>query len=387
MKKALAVFKKEWRDMLRDRRAMLTIFSYPLLGPAMILVMLTLFAGLEERRDNPTLAVAGADQAPVLIEYLERNDVDIRRVEITEAPTEVPEGSNALLIIDPDFKAKMQAGLQVELVIYGDMSKKRDAITISAVRRSMRVFSATVLETRLIARGISPDIANPVDLDVADLSGSGQIGRSIVLLIVMFFVLNPFVTGISLAVDMTAGERERHSLQCLLAQPVSSLHIAIGKWFVISLFSLISVSLAVLLQGVALSFAPLGQLSISLDLSVSTLGSVLLILLPLCLFVPAIQLWAAMFARSFKEGQMYLSLLLAAPTAVAVLSNFSDDQVEGGMTLFPIFNEINLIPEVLLTGDIDYSQLLLPASISLLFTIFAVWMTGRKLAQESLLDS
>ena len=379
------VFRKEWRDMWRDRRTVSAAFAYSLLGPLLIAVILHFTAKTQNEIETLTLAVAGAEHAPVLSEYLERNEITLLKVTHSGVPSTVPEGADALLVVDPTFQENMQQGIPGRVTLFADLGKQRQSAAASRVRRSVGQFADSIANVRLLARGIAPIVVKPVNLQRSDLSGSGAAGRAISDMLVLFFVLTPFFASLSVAVDITAGERERLSLQSLLAQPVRSFDLVLGKWAVAASFGLIGTIATVILGGLVMYVSPLGQLGIRLQLDVATLASVPLLMVPLCLLVAALQMLIAMSAKSFKEGQTYLNLLSILPAIVGLSLTFSSSPISGIKALLPVYAELNNLGDLLLKGSISLQPVLGAAALTLVLTFAALHYTARRFDSEGIL--
>jgi sodium transport system permease protein len=138
-----------------------------------------------------------------------------------------------------------------------------------------------------------------------------------------FFILAPFFTSMSTAIDVTAGERERQSLKPLLAQPVHPMALVLGKWAVPTIFGFLGLSVTAILGFVLLRFAPLDKLGVAISLDAARLLIMILFLTPLALAVAALQTAVAMLAKSFKEAQVYIQLLTFAPVILLFMNMIS----------------------------------------------------------------
>ena len=183
-----------------------------------------------------------------------------------------------------------------------------------------------------------------------------------------------------------AGERERDSLQPLLAQPVQTMALATGKWLVAAFFGFLCTLVVTVCCSLVLANAPLASLGIRLVLDPFVVVGILLALIPLVLMVAALQLYVSLRAKSFKEGQMYLGMLVLVPMMILAFSTIADDGVKGWLTNLPIFGDQNTISQLLATGTFDIATSAPGMLLNLLVAGIMIVLTARHLGSEQLLD-
>ncbi len=385
MRQALIVFLKELIDGLRDRRSVLSLLLFPLAGPLAISAILARAADKIGSDVHVELPVVGREAAPQLMEFLERNGIDI-----LEAPGDplgaVRDGdANAVLVIPPDYAARFTAGRPVRLELIVDHSRNEGTAGTERLRFLLEHYAGNVGAMRLVARGVSPELASPII--VQDVDVSTPRGRAALFLnfIPMFVLIASFIGGMYTATDATAGERERGSLEPLLITPALRSRIVIGKWLAAVVFSMVTVVFTLVCTIASLGFVPAEQLGISLSLGTADAIGVLVAVLPLSLFVPASQLLVASFARTFKEAQTYLSLMIFVPMLPAVFSTISPAEGAPWMMAVPVLGQQMLLLDLIEGNPIAPASWWICGAVAALAGLICVQITAMLFQRERII--
>jgi sodium transport system permease protein len=347
---ARIVLRKELLDYVRDRRSLSSALLMPVFGPAMFAVMFSVIASWN-REDAPLVVpVAGAKNAPNLIAFLERHGA---LVETAPADYEqkIRDGDLDLAISVPDDYGKDFVGgrpAALQLVIDGSRNKSR--APIRRVEQLLSQYSSQLGSLRLLARGVSPALAAPLALSEVDLATPEKTAAQLLNVVPIFLLLACFVGGMHLAIDCTAGERERGSLEPLLVNPVSRPAILAGKWMATVLVALVALLVTLLAFAVALSRVPLQDLGVKVSLSARDGARLFALAVPLAVCAGAFELSLALFARTFKEAQTYLSLLLVLPMLPATFLALSPLRERLALMCIPALSQAMLFGDVL-RGD------------------------------------
>ena len=230
MRSTLAVFAKEIRDALRDRRtALMVLVASVVTGPLTLVLVAQFVSGLEERASTLRVRLAGATHAPALVNFLKRADV-----EIEEAPADyaarVKKGDlEAVIVVPRDFHERWLDHEEARVELVFDDSRTESSPAIRQSERLLEAFNRESAYLRLMARGVSPSLNETVKVERVNAATPRQRGAVLLFLIPMFAILAPLLGGMTLAIDATAGERERGSLEPLLANPVSTAAFAFGN--------------------------------------------------------------------------------------------------------------------------------------------------------------
>jgi sodium transport system permease protein len=367
----IAVFAKEILDAARDRRSLTSALIYSLFGPLVLAMALGALARSQSDDGPLRLAVSGAERAPSLVRFLEQNGVKI-----------VPSGTLVALSIPADYAEDFRASrpATVELIYDGSRSDAR-----GPVRRAetlIQKYGAQVAGLRLAARGISPQVAQPVKLAQIDRSTAASRAALALGTQPIFLLMAAFISAMNIAIDATAGERERGSLEPLLVHPVPRLDLVAGKWLAAALFNALGMALTLLVTFLVLRWDRLEELDVPVALAPGDALRLFALLLPLTLFAPALQMLISLFARSFKEAQTYLSLLLFLPVIPGFLFSFQRLDPEPWMRRVPVLAEQVLIGDLLrgqATGPLVH---LAAAGATLLATLLCLAITARMLRHE-----
>jgi len=341
------VLRKELLDHVRDRRSLASALLMPVFGPAMFAVMFTVIASWN-REDAPLVVpVAGASNAPNLVSFLERHGA---RVETAPADYEqkIRDGDLDLAVSIPDDYGKDFVGgrpAALQLVIDGSRGKSR--VPVRRVEQLLSQYSSQLGSLRLLARGVSPSLAAPLAISEIDLATPEKTAATLLGVVPIFLLLACFVGGMHLAIDCTAGERERGSLEPLLVNPVSRPALLAGKWVATVLVALLALLVTLIAFEVALARVPLQDLGVKVSLSFRDGFRLFALAVPLAVCAAAFELSLALFARTFKEAQTYLSLLLVVPMLPATFLALSPVRESLSLMCIPVLSQALLFGEVL----------------------------------------
>ncbi|MFT6790797.1 MAG: sodium transport system permease protein, partial [Pseudoalteromonas rhizosphaerae] len=238
--KALMV--KEFKEAFRDRRALMVAMSMALLMPIMIMVMLKV--AIKEAVDNPPVYVkySGEQHAPKLIDALKDENV----LSFADVPADEERNwneRNIELSIPDTFIADMAAGKPIELTLRADYNEKSLTSPIRRIKAVISEHSLTIGYKRLLVRGIDTKLLQPIKLLEQDTSLPSSNAVMISLILGVYLMMAAFMSGLPVAIDSSAGERERNVLEMLLCQPVSTLKIVLAKLSCASAISIISIIL------------------------------------------------------------------------------------------------------------------------------------------------
>jgi sodium transport system permease protein len=384
MSAALAVvYAKEVRDAMRDRRTALMLFVASIVtGPLMLVLMGQFVSGIEEKAAARKVWISGKQFAPALVNFLERNDI-----EIADAPGDyearVRQATlDAVIVVPETFEERWLAGDQAKIEIMADESRNESGAAVRQAERLLRAFNRESGTLRLMARGVSPDLIEPVRVERVDTSTPRQRGAFILSMITMFAILSPLLGGMTVAIDSTAGERERGSLEPLLANPVPVRRIVAGKWLAAWTFATIVAVLTLAGFVVAASFFAEKRLAALMTFGLPELFRFIAILVPFGAMTAALQMLICTYGRSYREAQTYVSYLATAlmfvPFGVLILG-VKDAPWQLAV---PVLGQQMAYTRVLrgdVLGPLDY---LVPAAIALAIAAACVAAVARLLREE-----
>ena len=344
----LIVIRKELKDSMRDRRALFSIAFSIVVGPVLIGVMMNRIADRQREAEHISIPVVGQQHAPAFVDWLRQQaGVTIARGPLS-AEKAVRDGQHdVVVVIAADYADKFRSSRPATVTIVADTSRNAARPTLERVRRLIQRYSAEVGALRLISRGVSPAGVTPLTVEEIEISTAQQRAAQVLSFIPMFIILAAFVGGMSIATDSTAGERERGSLEALLVNPAPRMAIVTGKCVAAALVAMTAVALTALLSANIPRFLPLQDMGIRFHVGRGELAGVLAAMLPMCLFSASLQAAVSTLARSFKEAQSYMGVLVLLPMLPGMISAVSTLGQEPWMYLVPILGQHVLVMGVL----------------------------------------
>ncbi|MCZ6475083.1 MAG: ABC transporter permease [Gammaproteobacteria bacterium] len=387
----LTVCRKEVIENSRDRRTLFsTLLFGPLFGPALFAIMINVIISqaLSGAEEDITLPIVGQEHAPNLVDFLRRRGVegsaDLESLE--EATTAVREGEHEIvLVISPEFPANFRAGGDARVTLVFDPSQTRLNLSTRRVRGLLNAYSRQLAFMRLQARGINPLLIRPITIDDFDISTAT--GRSALLLGMLTYLLlfATLMGGFHLAIDSTAGERERGSLEPLLTTPVARADLLLGKMAATMCYMMLSLTLTVAGFTVALYFAPLEQMGMSSNFGPLVALKIILILAPFVPLGAALMTLVASFTKSYKEAQTYLGLVLLVPTLPLIIATFLNTRPDLSLMWIPSLSQHLLIIELIKAEPLNLGYLGVSTTSTLLFGALLAWLAIRLYDRERLL--
>jgi sodium transport system permease protein len=380
MSPAVIVFLKECRESLRDRRVLInSLLVGPLIGPLLVLVLMRLAIGREVEKAERSLPVVivGAERAPELIDALRQMGMN-PLPPVADPELAVREQRIDLALrITAEYAAAWRSGHPAQVELIYDSSRREAQGDVERLRGMLDSYSRRNGALRLLARGVAPAIATPLVMANRDAATPEARGALLFAMLPYMLVLTMFVGGIGLAIDSTAGERERLSLEPLLINPVPRDRILLGKLLATALFSLASLTLGLLAFLLVGRFVPTDQMGLSLALGPHFFAVALPMLLPLVLLIGITQILLAGFARSVREAQTYLGLAQLVPLIPSIVLSLLPVKAQLWMYAVPLLGQQLAIMRLLRAEPLPGFALWLTALMTLL-AVLAVFLLARR---------
>lgn len=380
----LSIARKEWREALRDRRSLFSGLFYGVWGPLVMGVALLATARHQGELGPITIGGHGVAQAPSLTAYLAARQVTI--VDVADADHAVRTRQlQAAIVVDPEYPEHFSASRPAEVALLFNSSRPDSSRYASHLRGVLADYGRAVGDTRLVLRGIAPAAIVPMRVHERDFAtAADRAGRTIATLPI-FVLLAAFVGGMSVAADVSAGERERGSLESLLLHPVSRGSIVAGKWLAVAASALATVALALLLSYAVLRHPRLQQLDLPVGLTPAEAFAMLGIVAPLALAAAAVQLLMAFHARTYKEAQTKLSMLIFLPMIPGFLIAFGTLEPAAWMSLMPMLGHHMLITDIVRGASPGAAAVVPLTVVTLLVAGAACALAARQLEREAIL--
>jgi sodium transport system permease protein len=391
MRTTLTVFLKEVLDNLRDRRTLASaLLMGPIFGPLLFgfVINLSVERSLESADKSLDLAVVGREHAPNLIRFLEsQNIVPVDGpADRDAAVAAVTAGSrDVVLIIPPEFGDELRDTIPARIELVSDQANSDADREARRVRNALSAYSQQLAGVRLVARGVNPSVLRPLNIDEVDVSTPS--GRSAMLLGMMsyFFIFACLMGGMYLAIDTTAGERERGSLEPLLSLPVTRDQLIVGKIAATCLFMTLSLLLSLLAFYVALRFMPLERLGMTPNFGPGVMLAALALFLPFILLGAALMTLVASFTKSYREAQTWLSVVLIAPTLPILIVSILTLRPQPEFMFVPSLSQHLLLVDMVKNEPVNALHVAISVTSTLIFGALLTWVCARLYRREGLL--
>ncbi|MDM4768466.1 ABC transporter permease [Pelomonas sp. SE-A7] len=378
---AWVVFLKELTDGLRDRRTLARLLiPAVLMGPLMLTVLSGLIASFEERATQREILVQGMEHAPTLRNFLERQTYTIKAPpEDFEKQLRESKLSQPVLVVPKEFEEQLLNGEQPVVEIVSDSANQRASVGVRNIERMVRGFSSERASLQLALRGVPVDQLTPVRSEERDLANPQARVASLTGMVPMFIIMAVLYGALTAALDSTAGERERGSLEPLMMNPVSPMSTVLGKWGAVALLGM---AVALLSD---LSFIP-AQLMLQSDnlqamfsFGAREVVAFLLLQLPLAASMGALLMAIAIRSKTFKEAQASSTLVIMVVSMAPMVTLFNPGAQAPWHLWVPGLAQNTLMTQ-LIKGEIPTLwQLAQPVIVGLALTAVCLWDVARSM--------
>ncbi len=386
------VFRKEVIDNFRDRRTLVSaLLLGPLFGPVIFgfAITLSLKQSITDASEALTVPAVGAQHAPNLRAYLASRNViiDAAGPATREAAIEAVRTGreDIVLVIPEDFGRQLARGTPAKIEIITDQADRESDREARRAGLALAAYGEELAALRLLARGVSPTVVRPLNVDQVDVSTPS--GRSALLLGMMsyFFLFALLSGGMNLAIDSTAGERERGSLEPLLTLPVSRDRLIVGKILAACLFMGVSLAICLLSFHVVLQFMPLEKLGMTPNFGPGVIALAFLLLLPFALVGSTLMTLVASFTKSYKEAQTWVSVVLLAPTVPILVVSILMIRPSAELMLIPSLSQHLLLVDLIKNEPVNGLYALLSVTSTLAIGAVLAFICARLYRREGLL--
>ena len=391
MRTLLTVFSKEVVDNFRDRRTLVTaLLMGPLLGPMLFafVINLTIERSLSDADSTMQLPVIGAEHAPNLTRFLQS-----RNIAVIDGPADraaalaaVKQGTLDIVVLIPvEFGEQLREGSPARVELISDQANTEADRDARRARNAIRAYSQQLVTLRLVGRGVSPLILRAVNVDEVDVSTPS--GRAGILLGMMsyFFIFALLMGGMYLAIDSTAGERERGSLEPLLSLPVTRDQLMLGKIAAACVFMAMSLMLSLWSFFIALKFMPLEQLGMTPNFGPAVVIGAFFILAPFILVGASVMTLVASFTKSYKEAQTWLSVVLIAPTLPVLIVSILNVRSQLEFMFVPSLSQHLILVDMVKNEPLNLVHVAISITSTLAIGALLTWICARLYRREGLL--
>ncbi len=391
MRAMWTVMRKEFIENLRDRRTLFSALVFgPLFGPVLLALSLQLMMDRSQRGSDETfsLAVAQAQRAPNLVAYLRQSNLEVVEVTMDDAAARaaiLDKRYKLVLAVPEDYASRLAASKPAPLLLYADASDTFNDRYNDRLRTLLDRYTSSLAQMRLLARGIDPRSAVPVAVQSIDVSTPKS--RAVLALGIMSYLIifATLMGGMYLAIDATAGERERGSLEALLTTPVPRPQIIYGKIAATCSYMLISLTLTTIACAIAVRFVRLEDFGMTANLGPATVLGIIAVTAPLILAGAALMTVVASFTRSYREAQTYLGFTMMVPTLPLAFIGLLGLKPSLPLMAVPSLSQHFLMTSLLRDEPPGAANLLISAGVTLLLGLILTWIAGRLYEREAIL--
>ena len=393
MSAILTVCRKEILDNSRDRRTLLTaILLGPLMGPILFVVVMnfTISQATSQAERTIDVPIIGVEHADNLVAFLASRGIAASGghglTSIDEAVDAVRNGDQEVVVfIDASFGEALANGTGAHVGLIYDRSDTASGRRVGRIRGSINAYSQQIRALRLLARGLDPSIVRPLIIDNFDVSTADERSSLLLGMLTFFLLTATLMGGLYLATDTTAGERERKSLEPLLATPVPRSSLLLGKMGATVVYMLLSLALTLACFTVAVRFMPFEELGMSSSFDLGTALIAFLVLVPFAPLGAALMTLVASFTKSYKEAQSYLGFVILVPTLPLVMASIMNVRPSLALMAVPSLSQHLLVTNLIRAEPIETSMLALSMVTTLLLGALLAYAAIRLYGRERIL--
>ncbi|OHE81708.1 MAG: hypothetical protein A3G75_10630 [Verrucomicrobia bacterium RIFCSPLOWO2_12_FULL_64_8] len=399
------VYLKELKDMLRDRRTLMSMIVIPtLLMPGLMLLIGTVTVKVIKKasQETPTIMVLGGEDSPAVRSALAEN-IRIRLVATTPDWRQriSDKKVRAAVEIPPGFDTALEHGEARTVKIYNYEGEVRSGFGVNELRRFFNEYRDKVLTARLTARGLPDTFVRPFEVKTENVAAAEKVGgNAIGGMIPYFFIILCFTGAMYPAIDLTAGEKERGTMETILCSPIARLDLVLGKFLMVLtaslatvVFSVLSMAATVVLGGTMLLKSAGGAAAMKGGVAaggviplLNPLGmlGVVAMILPVAVMFAAVQLAVALYAKSYKEAQSYLSPFIVVIVMPAVIGLLPGVELNARLALVPILN-LSLVSKEMVSGVFHWNYIALIFGSTCAYAALALAFCVRMFNREDVL--
>ncbi|SIQ72642.1 sodium transport system permease protein [Shewanella morhuae] len=391
MNKIIAMVRKELIDAARDKRSVMAGLYYAIGTPLIMCGLFMVLIGQLTSPDDLKITITNPDNAPDLVRFLSnkgitQGNIKAANVKDSTAKASTENGADTQdlkaieMIISTDYAAQMNQGKGAEITIVADNSDEKLQNSIRRLERQLQAYSTEMGSLRLIARGIDPRVMQPLKVNIHDQATTDSKGGMILGIAIFTMIYSVFISGMNLAIDTSAGERERNSLALLLSHPLTTRQLVLSKIIAVSLFALLGLVLILLVSKIAYTFVPWQELGFSVNITSEFMALMLVVGIPVALMAACLQLFVSFMAKSFKEAQSYLTIVLFVPLALSMAAsyNIAPDMLQW----LPVSGQQQALMDFIKGKDLPMLQLLVSTLSTLAIAVLLAFGMERSLKSE-----
>lgn len=383
MKQIIAITLKELKDNLRDKRSLGMGLLYPIVWPifmAMTFIVAINVSNIDFEKETE-VAVVGQEYAPNLIAYLAQNNLKAVAAPENYSDAVLNSAVPVVLEIGDNYGQRLREGLPAPIKVYLNESDTDSTKAYRKLNTNLKRYAHSINQRRLQVRGIDINLFDSVNIQEEDVSAEGKGGQLQGLMMPFLCIFSMIMGAFYLAIEITAGEREKHSFEPLLSLPISRGKLAFGKYLALVTFCLLSLAVILISFGITFGLIPRDKIGSLFTFGASQLFTSALILFPLAFLVASALMTISSFTKSSKEAQTYLGLLTLLPIIPYMIMSFKTIPTNNEVMATPLLSQFKLMDKLFKDETIAPMHYALSAGTTfltaLLLFVLAVWLYNR----------
>jgi sodium transport system permease protein len=393
------VYRKELTEALRDRRTLISTIVVPLLmfpvltvglGAAMVSLL-----NKAEKETPQVMILGGADSPNVL--------ADLKKLEGLKFVDSTPDWKDRIVNKEVGAAVEIPEGFETDLVhqksdtvrIYDYQNEIKSEFAANHVEKALKKYSDNIVKQRLEAKNLAFSVLNPFEIKQENVAPAEKVSGAAVGGLLGYFVIVLCLQGAMYpAIDLTAGEKERGTMETILSSPISRVHLVLGKFFLVLTAALVTAALSVISMGVSFSVSQkfhafdsgnsADAASSQLHIGIGAILSVFVMALPLAVVFSAALLTIALFAKSYKEAQSYITPLMFVVIIPAIASILPGIELTPKFALIPVLN-VSLLCKDLIAGTYHWNLIAIIFGSTCAYAAVALFLAIKMFQRESVL--
>jgi len=390
------VYRKELTEWLRDRRTLISTVLVPLLAFPILMVGITALATVmigNAEREIPKIMILGGEDSPQLLERLHKLDkLEVVPYAVNWKDQISNKDIRAAVEIPKGFQAALAEGIAQTVNIYFYQGELKSSFGADHLQKAVEEYRDSVIKDRLAARNVPASVLTPFAVKQENVAPPEKVGGASIGGFIGYAVILLCLTGAMYpAIDLTAGEKERGTIETILSSPISRLDLVIGKFLLVFSASLASAILSVTSMGLSFAFLghshlmqSSGEQSLNLNLGFTSVVAVFCMALPLAVLFSAVLMTIALFAKTYKEAQSYLTPLTFLVVIPAVASVMPGVELTPKLALIPVLNT-SLVCKEIITGTYHWNSIVLIFASTCLYALAAIFLAVKMFQREDVL--
>lgn len=356
MTKILTIMWKEIRDNIRDRRSLFFALIYgPIFMPAMMFGPMVFIAKdrIQTYEEPTTIYIYGEELAPNLINHLHQENFNTKTAPANfkaQIKNEIPlenEDMQLVLEISETYPTRFTQGLPARVTLYYDNEDNKSQAVFYKARSSLYDYRNSIASGRMMIRGLDQRLLRAIDIVENDVSEKDEVASNIANMVLFMVLFSMMMGGFYLAIDTTAGERERLSLEPLLSLAMSRFQITAGKYLAVLVFVILSFLMPIISAAIWISYLPEDLFGYADTPTLMTFIKMGILISPLCLLITGFLMVVAALAKSPKEAQTQMGFAMLFPMAPFFAMMFMDIKLTSITSLAPMLSQFLIANEIL----------------------------------------